>query len=63
MKKETRTYTNERDAMSSKRMARCGHWDVTGRYFKCVSCQPVLPSDEKGGWEYFSELDEEEELC
>lgn len=57
----TRKYENEYHVMTIPRMAKCGHISKTGRWFKCELCQPILPSDDNSGWEYFSELDEEEE--
>lgn len=59
----TRKYENVYHELSLKRVARCGHLSKEGRWFQCEDCQPILPSDDDSGWEYFSELDEEEELC
>lgn len=54
--KAKRKYDDEYHAMSTKRVAKCGHVTKIGRYFKCEKCQPDLESDD-GDLTYFQFTD------
>lgn len=61
---ETRTkrrYQKRDEFVNSVRKARCGHISKLGRYFRCESCQPELPSDDDT-WLYFADDEASEEL-
>ena len=60
-----RKYDNEIHALSSKRIARCGHPTKEGRYFKCEKCVPELPTDPGDSLyngESLNDLTEEDDL-
>lgn len=44
-KEKKRSYTDVYHEKSVVRIAKCGHEDRTGRYFKCTNCQPSLEED------------------
>mgnify|MGYP000008069585 CR=1 FL=1 len=59
--KEVRDYNHCYHVNSAKRLAKCGHWDASGRYYKCIKCAPELGEDPNEAALYAgSELDEEE---
>lgn len=56
--KPVRKYDKKDYVASSRRVARCGHVSLEGRYFKCENCVPELESDD-GEWNYFNLTEEE----
>lgn len=56
MTKDKRDYIKEYHKLSTKRLAKCGHWSEEGRWYKCENCKPKLDEIEDD-YIYFDEYE------